>query len=759
VADVQLDGLDGDVEILRDEWGIPHVRAGTVHDVCFGQGWVQAEDRLGQLEYDRRRAYGRWAEVAGRPAVAFDVFARRCRLAAAARREYEALAEPARAALDAYAAGVNAWLAANPALPPDLELAGVRPEPWHPWDCCAIFLVRHVVFANWQKKLWRGRLAAALGPEAAVRIEGVDARAQPLIVPPGEWATAAAPDPTGLEPLLRSMAATAELAPGSNAWALHGSRTASGLPLVAGDPHRFVETPGVYAQIHLACDEFDAVGLAFVGVPGFPHFGHNERVAWGVTNANGDYQDLYVERFAPDDASRSEFAGGWRAVDHRRETVEVRGADPVEIDCYETHHGPVVFGDPATGPALAMRSTALAEPSTGLNVVVAMLGSRTLEELDGVMRHWVDPVNNLVSADVDGHIAYRTVGRIPVRSHANAWGPVPGWTGEHEWDGLVPYDELPHVVDPELGAIVTANQRIVGPGYPHHLGLDHARPDRAIRVSERLAPLRAATAADMASVHRDRRSIGADLWVERLVQLDPEDDFERAALDELAEWDRVMDPGSAAAAVYAATRDAACRVVAHHPDLESLRLPYPNEPSGTYQPLELRLWVALPALLEAEDPALLPRGRTWPQVLAESLSEGVGFLRTALGDDVRAWRWGALHVSAPTHPLSATHPEWAGRLDPPPVEMGGEWDTVFSAAHTAGYGFKVTTASVARYVFDLADWDSSGWIVPTGASGDPDSPHFADQRAQWAAGELVPIRYTSAAVEAGVRSRVRLTRR
>jgi penicillin amidase len=406
-----------------------------------------------------------------------------------------------------------------------------------------------------------------------------------------------------------------------------------------------------------------------------------------------------------------------------------------------------------------MRSTAIAEPSSGLNVVIPMLRARTVAELDDVMREWVDPVNNFVSADVDGHIAYRTVGRIPVRSGANAWGAVPGWTGEHEWTGVVPYDELPHALDPPTGAIVTANQRIVGPDYPHYLGLDYSRPDRAVRVSERLAPLQAATVEDMVAIHRDRRSLGADLWVPRLVALDPGDEIERDALDALAGWDRVMDADSAGAAIYAVVRDAASKIVAHHPDLQDLRTPYPNEPAGTYQPLELRLWVALPPLIEADDPLLVPPGRTWPQILAEALSQGVALLRTALGDDVRRWRWGALHLSAPAHPLSALHPEWATQLDPPVVEMSGEWDTVFCAAHSAGSGFKVTSSSVARYVFDLSDWDGSRWIVPTGASGEPGSPHFADQRSRWAAGELVPMRYSRAAVDAGAESTVRLSPR
>ena len=294
--ELAVDGLDGDVVVHRDEWGIPHVRAGTVHDAFFGQGFAQAEDRLGQLEYDRRRAHGRWAEVVGPSALTFDLFARRCRLADAARREADALSTEARSVLDAYAAGVNAYRALGRPLPPDLALAGIVPEPWSAADCCAVFLVRHVVFANWQKKLWRGRLVDALGGDAAARVEQAASRAVPLVVPPPDLLVPEPRDAAELDAVIAAMAAAAEVTSGSNSWALSGARTASGMPLLAGDPHRFLEVPGVYYQCHLACPEFDAIGLAFVGVPGFPHFGHNERVAWCVTNANGDYQDLFVER-------------------------------------------------------------------------------------------------------------------------------------------------------------------------------------------------------------------------------------------------------------------------------------------------------------------------------------------------------------------------------------------------------------------------------------------------------------------------------
>jgi penicillin amidase len=725
-SEATVTGLDGPIVIHRDEWGIPHARATTVHDAFVAQGFVQAQDRLGQLEYDRRRAYGRWAEVAGATALDFDVFARRADLRRAARREYDALDPDSRGVLDAYAHGINLELDLDPDLPTDLTLAGVTPARWEPWDACAVFLVRHVVFASWQKKLWRGRLAHLLGAATVARLER---RADiPLIVPPGGLGEPIPADAADLDAVLTAMAAASDVAAGSNSWALAGRRTQSGQPLVAGDPHRLVEVPNVYYQCHLACPDFDAVGLAFVGVPGFPHFGHTARVAWCVTNANGDYQDLYVDQLdAP--------------VPARTEVISVRGAPPVTVDCYETTHGPVLFGDPTTGVGIALRATALTEPSRGLSVVLPMLRAHTVDELDDVMRAWVDPVNNLVSADVDGHIRYRTVGVIPERDRANAWGPVPGWTGDHEWSGVVPYDELPWLRDPDTACVVTANQQIVGPEYPHYLGLEYSRPDRARRLFARLAPLDAATVDDMAAIHQDRRSLAADVWVERLERLDGQDERQRIALDRLRSWDRVMDADSVAAAVYVVTRDRVGVAVARQPRLASLRRPFVGEPVGTFQPLELRLWTVLPGLVAADDTTLLPAGATWDTVLADALTDAVSLLRTRLGDDVDTWRWGRLHQCAPTHPLAGVNPAWAARLNPPPVEVGGEWDTVWSTAHPAGYGFGVTTASVARYVFDLADWDRCAWIVPLGSSGEPTSPHFSDQQRSWAAGELVAMRY------------------
>lgn len=737
---MEVEGLENKLTIQRDQWGVPHVSAQSSADAFFGQGFVQAQDRIGQMEYDRRRAHGEWAEIAGSGAVNFDKFVRRCGLRQAADREYNALSPAAQKVLDAFAAGVNAYLLTNQPLPPDLSLIRLTPDPWSPQDCCAVFLMRHVVFANWQKKLWRGRLINALGADEVIRLHDSEDRMVPLITGPPDLASPSsrAGDPA-VESVLAAMAQLAEPAAGSNAWALSGARTATGRPLIAGDPHRAIEAPSIYYQCHLRAPEFDAIGLAFVGVPGFPHFGHSQHTAWAITNANGDYQDLYVEPAVVRSA--------------RIETIAVRDAAPIEIECYETERGPIVFGDPASGASLALRSTALVEASSGLEVLDPMLRATTTAELDAVMASWVDPVNNFVSADTQGSIAYRTVGRIPLRDRANSWGPVAGGDPQFDWTGDIPFTEMPQSVNPESGLIVTANQQIASDDYPYFMGFDYSRPDRALRLHDRLDDMNKASVDDMRAVLRDRVSLGAQIWVPLVLEaLEGESEFNYLS-SIFSGWDYSMDPDSVAATLYVVIRDFVGKEIADNPIFDSVRLPYAEEPAGAFQPLSLRLWVLLTSLLEKNDTSLISSGQSWSDLLRSGVASALDYLRREIGSDESRWQWGKLHQCAPRHPFvlgssPETRAAWAQALNPPSVGMGGEWDTVMCAAHPAGYGFGVITTSVARYVFAVGDWDECAWIVPLGASGDSSSPHYCDQQEKWAAGEMVPMAYSPAAVDA-----------
>jgi penicillin amidase len=751
-----LPGVRGTVDVWRDPDGVPHVRAVSLHDAFFAQGFVHAQDRLWHMEYDRRRAAGRWAELVGPGGVAQDVLARRLGLVRSARADYEGAAPETRQMLDAYTAGVNAFLHTTRAWPVEFGLLELRPEPWTPWDSLAVFKIRHVEMGPWQMKLWRARLIRQLGPRMAAHLSPGLSPTPMLIIPPGiEYE---GPAPAALDAMSRGDAALASLPAwigGSNSWVLAGERTASGRPLVAGDPHRALDTPNCYYQNHIACPDFDAIGLSFPGVPGLPHFGHNRDVAWCVTHAMADYQDVFVERFDPTDPTRYEFRGEWRQADVRRETIQVRGDRPVDIAITVTHHGPVVLGDPARGHAVALRYTATAEANPTFDALLPMLRATSATELEEAMRTWVDPGSNLVFADVHGTIGYRTRGVVPVRAPSNAWLPVAGWDGAHEWTGAIPFEEMPALRDPDTGWIATANSRITDASYPHYIGLDYAPDFRTRRIVTRLRDLRGATVTDMAAIHADRASLPGRALMEMTTRIEPLDAGSRGALAILRHWNGAMDPDSAAATIYAAFRARLVRDVLA-PRLGPLAADAFSRAPGAAVTHVARLRGRLAEWITEDDRSLLVPGDDWGSAMARALAGAVATLREILGPDPASWTWGRLHVARPRHPLSGAFPDAAEFLDPPAIPAGGDGDTVQAADFIPAVGFELSSTSVARYVFDLGDWERSAWIVPLGASGHPGSPHYADQSADWSATRLHPMRYGWTRISAEAESHQRL---
>lgn len=736
---VNVRGLDAVVTIHRDRWGIPHVRAGSEADVFFGQGFVTAQDRLFQMAYDRLRAYGRLAAVVGATKLASDVFARRARLADAVQAGHAALDATTHDAVAAYAAGVNAFLAGTTARPVELQALEHEPEPWQPWDAVAVFVARHVLFGTLATKLFRARAVVTLGPEALIwfRHEGATGQRVQVIVPPGttdairalplaEWEA----ELSALDGLRGAMGQS-----GSNAWALAGTRTAGGKPLLGGDPHRVLELPNVYTQVHLACAAFDAVGLAFPGVPGMVHFGQTEHVAWCVTNAQADYQDLFVERFRDNRGTlQVETASGWVDAEVVPETIAVRDAAGHGVETVVTPHGPVVIGDPRSGTALALRSTGLLEAGGSLRVVVPQLRARTVDDVDAALADWVEPANNFVLGDTGGTILYRTAGRIPVRAVVNAWIPVPGWDGRHEWSGMVPDGALPRGRNPQAGEIVTANNRIAAPDSRYVLGVDYFNDHRAQRIAARLAPLRAARRDDFAAIHRDEVSLSAQTLRDRLAGVDPArlSEGAQALRMRLLRWDGSMSRDSEEAAVYAEVRQQLVRTIAGHPRLARLRASgFPDEPLPVL-PVELRIAMSLGSLMSHPAAAVFGPGVDWGVLLAAAVE--------AAAPEVTAGaRWGARHRALPQHPLAGVAGELDAALAVPMPELSGDVDCIRAGIGPIGLFDHVVVSSTARYVFDLGDRAGGGWVVPHGASGHPGSPHYTDQQAAWVDGTLLPF--------------------
>ncbi|MFV0525617.1 MAG: penicillin acylase family protein [Acidimicrobiales bacterium] len=766
-----------------DRWGISHLEAPDPLAVFWGQGWVAAGDRLWQMEWDRRRGQGRWAEVVGAAAVAEDVFFRRFGLARSAEAQWSTLAPATRRMTEAYAAGVNAWLGEHAdRLPADVARHPEPPEPWAPWHCLLVYHVRHLFMGSLTRKLYRALVADTAGAEVAVATVTPpgDRWATPMI-PPGALGDGAAGSAltgadgaagsaltgadgaavgvatlagvtTWLDALNRSVAgagtgadgdgpSAGDAEGGSNSWAVAPGRTASGAPLLAGDPHRGIEFPNAYHQVHLRCDRFDAIGLGFPGVPGLPHFGHNERVAWCITHGMADDTDLFVE-------------DGPVAV-VGTETVVVAGGADVTVTRARTERGPVVLGDPGgDAPVLSMAWTATQDPGrrgdTTFDCLWPMLEAGDVDGFEAIMGSWVVPVNNLLTADVDGAISLRIRGRILERPAANRWGPVPG-DAQHGWADqatVVAYDALPRWRDPERGYLVTANNLLAGGG--PYVSLDFADSPRHDRLVERLDPLDRATVADMVDIHADTVSVRARALLPVLATATPATHGGRRALALLAAWDGDLTAGSAAAAVYGLIRAEWAEEITRRLGLR------PDGVAGWPSRL------GLGRMLHDDATALLARGR-WglvlapgseppdPAILAGTLGSIVDQVAARLADrfgpDPATWSWGPLHPTVNAHPLAAAGigpAEWSPPADPCP----GDGDTVRCAAVNPAAGTGASVASVARYVFDLADWDRSGWVVPHGVSGVPGGAHDKDQRPAWLAAELLPMAYSPAAVAA-----------
>ncbi len=750
---LRLDGLKGTAEVYRDELGIPYVRAENEHDAFFAQGFITAQDRLWHMEYDRLRGSGRWAEAVGDGALEQDKLMRRFRLVASAKADYAVMDEHTRMVFDAYAAGVNAFIHCPDPLPAEYAIAGIRPEPWEPWHSLVVYKIRHILMGVFESKVWRARMVRGMGPEKAGKLFPGYEPGHLLILPPGT--THDGPLDQGLKELAEGAAALnylSELDGGSNSWAIGGQPhagdrggagvgTATGKPLVAGDSHRALDTPNAYYQNRVACPEFDVIGLSFPGVPAFPHFGHNPWVCWCVTHTAADYQDLYIEQLRNGEAPQYLHKGEWRDAEIHHETVRSNTGREESIQVVVTNHGPIISGDPDQGTGMALKYTATESASQWPAILWRMLRARNADELVESQRGWVDPCNNFVFGDVDGNYGYFCRGRIPIRNRVNGWLPVPGWTGEHEWQGDIPFEELPRSINPPEGYIATANNKPVSDDYPHYIAVDFTPEFRVKGVTKGLQSLDNPAAADMAKVHSQRISQPAQAYLALLPSIEPTNALAAIARERLLAWDGSMDPHLVQPTIYSAMRDALLKEIfdrnlpadlahdAWHPADRGL---------GSFGN---RLKARMVEMIRADDRSLLAEGESWPDAISRALTKGVATLFVRLGDDPDAWVWDRVHRAVPKHTLSAAHPDMAGLLDPPAIPHSGDGDTPLQGGYSPATFATVTSLSVARYSYDMANWDDSLWVVPLGSSGHPGSPHYCDQSETWRRVEMAPMRW------------------
>ena len=742
----QVPGLHQRVRVQRDRWGIAHIYARDRHDLFFAQGFVTAQDRLFQMELWKRAGQGRLADILGPAQVQHDINARRLRYRGDMAQEYRSYGPDTLAILQAFTAGINAYIGAlrrpgGPGLPVEFRLAGFEPEPWKPDDCLNR-LAAYAMMGNASDELLHAQLVTLLGPGQASELVRFDPAAQ-LDAAPGS-------DFSGLSPAVlanivgsdRRIPFPAASLQESNNWTISGALTASGRPLLANDPHRVIAQPSLRYIVHLVAPGWDVIGAVEPALPGVAT-GHNEHIAWGFTIFGVDQQDLYIETLNPADARLYQTEHGWSALREERVTIRVRGGPDVTAVLRFTQHGPVVWEDGQR--ALALRWVGAEPGSAGYLAALSVDRARNWQEFEHAMPRWKVPPENIVYADQEGNIGEYSTGLVPLRRNFNGLLPLPA-NGRFEWAGFVPNAALPHSYNPAAGFIATANQKTIPGAYPYAVGFEWSPPTRFDRISEVLEAAKRAqhklTVGDMEALQLDVVSLLArqlQTLLRQAVAPPPAQASPAAnqAVDLLLKWDCALRADSSSAALYELWTLQLRKAVTQRAFPEAARSALPT-------------WSLYQVVLELSEPREALFGAaavaTRDALLRETLQAAYGELSARQGADPAHWSWGALHKAVFRHALDGA-PELAARLDRGPVERPGDGDVV-QATEYDDSSFEQVSGASYREIFDLADWDNSVAINVPGQSGEPGSKHYDDLLPLWSAGQYFPLRYSKGAVDA-----------
>ncbi|WP_216324588.1 penicillin acylase family protein [Deinococcus aestuarii] len=727
---VSLPGLSGPVTVTRDRWGVPHIRAVSDADAMFALGFVHWQDRAWQMDFQRRVAQGRLAEVLGEAALPQDRFLRTWGFQRAAQGILPALSEESRRLVRAYTAGVNAGRSQGK-LAPEFRVLGYTPGPWTDVDSVSWSkLMAYDLGGNQDDELLGTRVRRRLGGRGLNEVLPPYPQGAPTVLSRDELGAggpAAAgvesrapvlPDAT-LEALRTHLAAARSLGmervpgKGSNNWVVAGSRTASGRPILADDPHLALTSPMLWYLADVRGDRLRAIGATIPGLPGVV-IGRNERVAWGVTNVNPDVQDLYVE---PENARLTE----------RVEVIRVKGGPDVRLTVRESEHGPIVsdVGAGEAGPRVALKWTALQPGDTTFDAFFGLNYARNWQDFVTALERYVAPSQSFVYADVDGNTGYYAPGRIPVRRGWDGSLPVPG-DGTREWQGYIPFGQLPHTYNPADGLVVTANNKVVPEGYPFNLGniRNWAEPYRAERITSLLTAK--PTGLSLDDVRRVQLDTVSLVWRDLkpfLLATRPGDDLSRQALARLRGWDGNETTDSVEATIFEAW-------------LAQLQAMGQDELGDGTRVSSLAVLNQLRT--DGELCRFETDGRQdCASELQDSLSRAVADLSARLGPDLNGWTYGRVHTVASNHRAFGGVRALAWLFNHSTPTPGGT-NTV-NVARPDPETLRQTHGPSYRHIIDLSDMNRSLYVGSLGQSGHPLGDHVSDQQALWAAGEYLPM--------------------
>jgi len=780
----RVEGLRGRVEVVRDVDAIPHIRAGSEADALFALGYVHAQERLWQMEFQRRAAQGRLSEILGAPALKTDRLLRTVGLARAAALAWPRVVPDARAQIESYVAGINSFLSSHRggSLPVEFAILRTAPEPWRGEDVLASQKsLAWLLSMNWTEELLRVRLSARVGEVGANLLMPAYTPNGPVIVPPAampEPAPAATPAPDALpggasptpgsprhdlpvpapyatETVLADLAALAaavrDIAPGppagggSNSWVLSGARTTTGKPLLANDPHLGGQAPAVWYLAHITGGQLDVIGATLPGVPGVM-IGHNQRIAWGITALLGDSQDLFVERVNTRD--EAEYDGALEPMTVLHDIIKVRGQADVPMRIRTTRHGPIL-SDVLDNPqaTLALRWTGLDVEDHTVESFSRINTARTWPEFVAALGPMHTPLLNFTFADVDGNIGYCGPGAHPVRSSEDGGRPVPGWTSDSDWRGYVHESEWPRSFNPSRGFLVTANNKAVSDSFPFRLGSSWEAPYRAARIIDMIQTGGRFAVEDLTRMQRDVRSAQVKAVLPFLLKARPIDPASREAMDRLRGWDGTLAGDSPDAALYEAWYEATAQGLFEDDLGEDLFNDYWEHRSVVAK--------AIDTMIQTNDLAWCNDVRTvepetCETLLSRTLQQALAIMGRRQGSATLAkWRWDRVNAAEFPH-LPFGNISWLRRWFSRTVPRGGDAFTVTPVMPIRDRTF----ISSYRQIIDLASIDASKFIIPMGQSGHVWSAHYADLLDKWDKTEYLPMRFSRSAVDEAVAERL-----
>ncbi len=749
---VSLDGPAGPIEILRDRNGVPHIFAESRRDAWFAMGFVHAQDRLWQMEMNRRISAGRVAEVVGEAGVGVDRFLRTLSVYHYAELTYTNLDEETRAALDSYAAGVNAYLEERSGLLPlEFLILGHAPEPWRPADSLVwAKMMAWDLAGNWSEEILRARMARSMPAEQIAALFPGSLESGSVLeryaglyrsLPLDALADASAPVVRDREN-------------GSNNWVLAGNRTATGKPLLANDPHLSLGAPALWYFAHMEAPGLTVRGATLPGTP-FVGLGRTDRVAWGFTNTGTDVQDLYIERL--DGKDRYLTPEGSEAFEIRDEVIRVKGGEDIRLTVRTSRHGPVISdahpgaatiaGD---GHVIAFAWPTLRDDDLTAQAALHMNRASSKQDFLAALRDFHSPHQNIVYADVDGNIGFVAPSRVPVRRAGHSGNePVPGWTGEYDWTGFIPFEALPQIENPSGGAIATANNRIVPESYPYYLTYDWAVPYRAERIATLLAARPRHSIESFKSIQADIQSGAARDFLPVMLAAPVASDRAAAVRDLMMAWDYRMDASRPEPLIYVAWYRELTRIVL----ADEL-----GELFGAYWGLRPRFMRTV--LKEGQGHWCDDRGsemiESCQQQIAAALESALDELSEQYGSDFNGWRWGTAHAARAEHRPFHGQPV-VGDIFDIEIASGGDSFTVNAAHHRITdeeHPFRQHHGPSLRAIYDLEDPDRSLFIHSSGQSGNRLSSLYRSFTERWRDVNYIPMSMRREDIDVGAIGRL-----